>query len=407
MALRKHRITHTLHYPSIVPKADFPFLSSEILHIRKDSDSALLSSRRDEHFHHSSDPNYWNPMLDDEDWPIHKILCSSSNREFSIDKRPKSDCIRGIYFNPEGKQPEFMWIKTGVTEDHNGLWTSFAVLSNLPGTTRGERPQLTEVISDTTFCPTIYPPIAMYQCGTGRMLFTHEKQNLSLASIDDGFSCWKGPVLFLGMWRDLETRDLRYIVDKLRDLWDCSWRRQLLYPPPCVETVPGVRMNCNGDIDLMDCPELEEVKMGAQYLGPDHPNRMDNNGEIPVGSLIGLPLFCVSLGWSFIWRDRTHDDYAFVDALKILHPGVAEYAITCGTVYVFRKDLKPLHTAHLLALIEYCHELEPDVSLAESPERNRRLLARASKAGFEQFWEEILMRRVFRDCRDLPSPYDV
>ncbi|KAK0642607.1 SET domain and MYND-type zinc finger protein 6 [Lasiodiplodia hormozganensis] len=159
------------------------------------------------------------------DSPIHKILCREY-REFDLSSRPTTDHHLAIFFAPEKRKPELIWVNCPWKGDeHTGLWQC-----------ADSRPYLdaplgmSQIQSNDVLKRPLTDTIRIDYRDT--FLIDGSPPNLAVKSLcprRSKLTDWRGPLLAYGLQglgmprsyiepnksRDLDLNDFRHIVDFL------------------------------------------------------------------------------------------------------------------------------------------------------------------------------------------------
>ena len=241
--------------------------------------------------------------------------------------------------------------------------------------------------------------------------------NPSVAAISaellDGF---KGPLLFTGRCADLDTMDFRHIVDHLHAEYDWAVREREAQDEGYIV---AVRVNCLGDIMVLDRPLYEPCKVADNFFHPEEKHL------IPVTAKLGLPLVTHSVPAALTWKNRTTGPKGLHYHMNMGFSGLNpdDWKILMGTVQIARKDKKPLHVAHVEALIGYLIligggglEAEMDKTVegdampgldAAYREKSQLVMARACKVHFVEYLEKWMEKIGRPRYGNVGSPYDV
>jgi hypothetical protein len=215
------------------------------------------------------------------------------------------------------------------------------------------------------------------------------KENQSLLKIDKELSQWiHGPFIAMGVngpfttdciptnapcyeqVYDLESIDLRHIVDRLRGEYFRSGMECRIYEEGSQEKAKGVRMNCLGDRDIC-CRRAYMPVDAVKSLCSE-----ETDFPSPLVDKVGIPLVLRKLPQSMAWRGRhvrgvpcaTSNGAALLDLHSIfelfkdpLHPmdiayltrKLEENAAGIGSCVVVRRDGQPLDHKLMYALETY------------------------------------------------------
>ncbi|KAI1293279.1 hypothetical protein F5Y03DRAFT_333088 [Xylaria venustula] len=215
-------------------------------------------------------------------------------------------------------------------------------------------------------------------------------------------------------YRDIDLEDFRHITDYFIT-YDASHR------------IPGVRINCRGDQEVLKKPPFQEVK-----LTPWDPIFTDHDTS-DIAERIGLPIFTKSCPPAHSWQNT--DDSKMYENMSAtyLHlccdpeakPDIAQgipgwgsapmkWQNRVGSVIVVRQDQKPLSPWHVEALCRYCLE-EAGAYLAHSndgygpdePMSKDLALSMICRPTFSIFWQTFhkeIDEKGGSIC-DVSSPY--
>jgi len=226
--------------------------------------------------------------------------------------------------------------------------------------------------------------------------------------------CCKGNILFIGHRAHLDMTSLRHIVDMMHMEYDKSLRQ---LGDKGKGYIPGVRINCIGDRLSSDRPSLEACKVTDVFY------EKDENLLIWIVSKLGIDLFARTIPPALPWRNRSGGykglHHAWNFGFAQLNP--SEWSAGLGSVYVARKDKKPLLVAHIAALMAYLYSIgsEQVQEILDSKEswnlafkfdeafemHNDLLLQKSSKEGFERFWTNWMEEEGRQKYGDVSSPY--
>jgi len=242
-------------------------------------------------------------------------------------------------------------------------------------------------------------------------------RNKSMGNIaPELLGCCKGSVLFVGHRAHLDMTSFRHIADMMYMEYDKS-RRQL--GDKMKGYIPGVRINCIGDRLVSDRPTLEACKVTDGFY------EKDENLLMWIASKLGIDLFARTISPALPWRNRSGGykglNHAWNFGFAQLNP--SEWSASLGSVYVARKDKKPLLVAHIAALLAYLCSIGSgqvrEILISKEPwtlapkfdvvfeMHNDVLLQTASKEGFELFWTKWIEEEGRKKYGDVPSPYAV
>jgi hypothetical protein len=287
------------------------------------------------------------------DRPVHKILCSTF-KAFGIEKAPP-DHYRGIFFPEREDKPRFVW----VHQNSNGMVRPESLMDdNLPGVN-------VEVLEEGQYnllLDRLHQPMRFLAQGRygsdGRLEMVGER-NASMGTIDKELDeDIRGPVLFHGLESHLDMMDFRHAVDYLR-IWFVS--RFVMEAPESI-SIEGVRINCIGDILIAGRPPFEAWKVPYWRKIEANPVVCDEELEIPMAELIGLPLRTHMLPdmQALSWRQRNirgipYFSYENNISYSVMNP--SQWLLPVGSIVVTRKNYQALHPGQIEALCRYCNQV--------------------------------------------------
>ncbi|CAO2653915.1 Nn.00g106480.m01.CDS01 [Neocucurbitaria sp. VM-36] len=288
------------------------------------------------------------------DWPIHKLVCKDY-QEF-LPTRPSSDHHSVINFPVNEGKPRFAWVRyidgysRPYPEDLLHLGCE-AVKFHGDGFVEVGLSRLLHRHIEPHHVNLSIPEAAQLCLCCNRDL----APNQSLAKVDHELAdLFRGPVLAWATYCkedrvrkpsdiDLTPMDFRHAVDHLRYLYsECEATFRAVGQKP---SVTAVRMNCEGDQHVLGRPPLEHVHEPASIL------QTVTNVHAPVADIVGLPLIILKAPVAPVWRDRhlhVRTQNLKAPMLNPVHP-----TTDTGSLIICRKDGKPLHPTHVVALMSY------------------------------------------------------
>ncbi|KAK7534904.1 uncharacterized protein J3D65DRAFT_428085 [Phyllosticta citribraziliensis] len=420
------------------------------------------------------------------DWPTHKLLCETFS-EFNDSTRPSTDHIRGFLLHDDREKPDLIWLhcprgehprEDGVQHEN---WKARIGESQLgePSSTLQihHNPRLDILLSNN-----------IWLVWRANFFAEGSKPNRCVGAITDSYEFydWRGPLVMYSthglkdddQCRDLDMADFRHVVDFLsiyrskhqnglknhfrsrrinsagthledpestdaKSADNTNWEDYLKnfgdsyeaidlaesyrIDRPCPDTVWGVRINCEGDVEKYGRPKFEAVRVlvtDRVFTGELRRDRWTSE----IADRIGIPISTRKYKAKVDWRqrfERTNQEATFLHINCNEKPGEkagwgwcpVEWQMPCGSVLVVRQDKKPLHPLHAEALSEYCqHRAEPIFQIAneraaeDNPDNpgeklvKKVALARLTQSDFEKTWEKVLRRN--QGGPEVKSPYE-
>jgi hypothetical protein len=241
--------------------------------------------------------------------------------------------------------------------------------------------------------------------------------NKPLMKVDREFHNGFGrPFFYYSSKQHLDTMSFRHIVGALFISRGHSWRAHAnanLAPGQ----VPAVLVNCFGDKQVFKRARTEAFRVPADFY------ECKFIRSIPVAKKIGIPMVFYPIAHEAAWHGRTHGNFPYDMNPQLTLISPLNWECTWGTVSVARKDKKPLHTAHLEALMNYCWELDhsqiydfsdlPRGTYWTEPIQDRcnkhhqALIKKASKEDFKAFWDDWWLGPGRDQYGWVDSPYDI
>jgi hypothetical protein len=375
--------------------------------------------------------SYCSRACQKNDWQTHKLLCATFST-FATSERPTKEHYRAVLFDPDKKKPEFIWLLCKWHEDD------------------GDRYQLpkSETITGHDVPPQTVP--VQYNrrlerrllntiCFTYRdtFLIDGSRPNKSIAAITSTqpgkYHDWRGPVMAYAKdgdeldppaCKDFDMADFRHAADYL-----LSYCYVPLLTQTHVQQVKGVRINCEGDIKMLNRPPFEEIEL------PITDSIFTEHDTSDIADRIGISILTRRCLPDPRWANGEHEIFKLSSPFNnqdatFLHRCLDTKAVSdpskgslgwgwcsqqwqneVGSVVVIRKDKKPLLPLHMEALTTYCRkEALPIVShslgeySSEEPVSKEHVLQLICRPMFIIFWYKFIEEK-----EDLtsPSPYDV
>jgi hypothetical protein len=374
--------------------------------------------------------SYCSQACQKNDWRTHKLLCATFST-FATSERPTKEHYRAVLFDPDKKKPEFIWLLCKWHEDDDGRY-------QLPKS---------ETITGHDFPPQ-HMPVQYNQRLERRLLnticFTYRdtflidgsRPNKSIAAITSTqpgeYHDWRGPVVAYAKdgeeldppaCKDFDMVDFRHAADYL--LSYCY------VPPPAqtnVERVKGVRINCVGDIKMLNRPPFEEIEL------PITDSIFTEHDTSDIADRIGVSILTRRCPPDPRWANGEHEifkgsspfdnqDATFLHSCldpnavgghSILSPSWGwcgwQWQERVGSVIAVRKDKKPLLLLHMEALARYCRkDVRPILGHSigecspEEPISKEQALQLICRPMFILSWYNFLGEK--KEYAD--SPYDI
>lgn len=351
-----------------------------------------------------------------DDWPLHKLLCKAFSN-FDMTTRPSNRHFRGIVFPEDECKPQVAWLKQSNIEPSMGphkiqtlqLQNDAILLRALPDTI--------DIICRENFLA----DGSQLNKSITAVLATFPKQSYR----------WRGPIVALGKkgrsasagtCRDLGMNDFRYVANEL-----IAYGGQPLYlrlPTWTLnpKVVKGVRINCVGAQKAFNKPRFEPVDIPVTH-SVFNTSPKDSS---EIADRIGLPILtqrCPVVGPSARERAQVGSlEQALERDAGILHLCCDATASHCGlpnhkwrgvgSIFVVRRDGKPLAPVHMEALCMYCKEVMYLMSHTylpvPEPMTRDSALAMIDQARFSTFWDKFLAEKREKGIIvSEPFPHDV
>ena len=324
-------------------------------------------------------------------WSLHKILCKFVK---DFQDRPEAESpgekyTRAIFFHPDEGAPRFVWLKT-MTEDgeygHPCLAACPGALAanNEKETESGEEIGMTDMKIRRNHALARRLPYNLFLSYRENFLHDGSTHNMAIDKIIDPNSphlhAWRGPMIAYGTdafddvpfsqdpsySQDLGPSDLRIIAHKLNTYY---FKYAI---SPTIEdikeelsSVVGVRINCDGDVEVEGRPRYEPMELPAY--------RSFFHAATDVSKHIELPFVVQRIPGSVAkWKKRPDTPSGNTSWVNVagtflnigckperadtgFNWGLAppEWQNDVGSVVVMRKDKKPLLPIHVFALADY------------------------------------------------------
>ncbi|KAI4957736.1 hypothetical protein J4E86_004875 [Alternaria arbusti] len=343
------------------------------------------------------------------------LLCKAY-RSYKNHIPPEPGLFKAIFFNARKTAPEWVWVRMTSQPGDEGFALQYHLMPDeqskgLVSCGNSSYNCVLKRSHDTIHmlgCLEACPASPDQLCLTG-------VSNKSMGNIaPELLQCCKGNILFIGHRAHLDMTSLRHIVDMMHMEYDKSLRQ---LGDKGKGYIPGVRINCIGDRLSSDRPSLEACKVTDGFY------EKDENLLIWIVSKLGIDLFARTIPPALPWRNRSGGykglHHAWNFGFAQLNP--SEWSAGLGSVYVARKDKKPLLVAHIAALMAYLYSIgsEQVQEILDSKEswnlafkfdeafemHNDLLLQKSSKEGFERFWTNWMEEEGRQKYGDVSSPY--
>jgi hypothetical protein len=393
-------------------------------------------------------------------WLLHKILCRTLNdfQEAPKAEGPGEEYTRAIYFHPDESAPRFIWLKTKDEIPENGCPGYLSICPGALATINNKEAESGESIlmkhlmiryNHALARPLPYTLFLSY-----REDFLHDRSthNQAIDKIIDLNSPhlhdWRGPIIAYGTdvfddipyrydpsySHDLGPSDLRIIAHRLNTYYftyDGLGLRTTEDIRQELDNVVGVRINCDGDVNIGGRPRYERTELPGYH-------QLFQQVATDVSEHIELPIVVQRIPGSVEkWKERSNHPSArspWVNtAGSYLNIGCKpdkmadswgwgfappEWQNLVGAVVVMRKDKKKLSPEHVDALVEYHqHHLmnffEQEAESSSSDEkfgmkRDRAWVMRQiTKEKFHEFYMTRNVMQTEEEKALLLSPYDV
>ena len=391
-------------------------------------------------------------------WPLHKVLCTSFK---DFQDRPKAEWpgekyTRAIYFHYDEGAPRFVWLRTCTVagDEYPWLMTFPEALTtiNEEEADSEEFPRMTKDEICHNYALARRLPYNIVVSSRDNFLNDGSTHNKASNKIIDFYSRhlheWRGPMIAHGTdvyddnplrrepsySQDLGPSDLKIIA---------HWLNTYLYKPhtpPNIKSiqqefraVSGVRINCDGDVEVDGRPRYEPMELPAYH-------RLFNQAATDISKHVQLPIVIQRIPRSVThWKKRsdTGNTAPWVNrAATFLNRACqpereetgdldyiwgfahADWQGDVGAVMVMRKDKKTLLEEHVDALAEYHEDYLSDFFQEKwesshqgvEPEMQRStawVMQEITKAKFEDFYVDWKSRQSDEAKKQQISPYDV
>lgn len=390
------------HFPQVEMPSD-----GEIMEAGSDTECAIC--RRGIKFRCTAcfSTGYCSAECKDTDWPSHKVLCHRF-KNILAGKPVGDDTMLVFCFVPNAPIPFLGWLTQEQICRLQVAWTRESGSKTTEFTTMGG-------INPIRQRPYRRPLLLMHEPHQSQ----HGIHNRSVESITGAGreSMWRGWVMAVDHSRDwMNLRDLRELAD-----FFTSYQRddaQLEVLRQDTKKVVAVRINCLDDVISHSLPEYEAVlvpKAHPVYLEPE---------SCHISRLIGLPVKT----FKYVFRpDTFHGENppaahlhrcGDIDSRTWGFPP-QKWLSNTRSVLVVRSDGKHLRPEHAEVLCHFCDEHFRDIFSLEAEakayrsgsqeERQKAFRERASREGFEKYFEEYRSYKAkwFPRWRHIPTPYEM
>ncbi|KAL1795214.1 hypothetical protein ACET3X_007030 [Alternaria dauci] len=382
-------------------------------------------------------------------WFHHKILCKTFK---DFQDRPEAEnsgekYSRAIYFHPDEDAPRFIWLKTKDKMGSDG--------DSYLGICPGALAAISKKEAESGEFIHMENATIRYNHALARLLpytlflsyrenfphdgSTHNKASdkivdLSSAHLHD----WRGPMIAYGTdvfddiphsydpsySQDLGPSDLRIVA---------HWLNTYYFSPENLRTIEnlkseltsvvGVRINCDGDVDIGGRPRYEHIELPAFHY-------IFQQTATDVSKHISLPIVVQRISGSVEkWQKRLEtspNKFPWVNTagtflnigckpqLKEISGfdwGLAplKWQNSVGSVVVMRKDKKELFPEHVHALVEYHqHHLMRFFEEASELHRDKKwVMKQITKEKFQEYYLAWTLRQAENVKVHQISPYDI
>lgn len=355
------------------------------------------------------------------DWLVHKLLCK---KFATLGKRPNPLTKRAIWFPVSKDEPQWVWLPYVENEDDGDIPRFKAFQDKETGFSHIQFVERCKILQRDLKCKLVV--------GSGDSM--HLLPNRGIIANTQGLAPipWRGSVIVYGQLGafedpsqlvDINMTDFKHIVE-----WFSAYKHTICLlehfymsnnPPGKVE---GVRINGNFHIIKHNAPKYQRL-----LVSPGHPLFMNPTVSpvSPISSRLGLNIIIsrVPFHRAVKYEVAPKVDESAMYLMFCCNPASEKgwgrpykgWAEDIDTVFVVRKDKKPLLPQHVEALIFFC-EFKLKLYFDESREapspitmNRERVLAEITQERFGAFFKEYraLKAANMPEWANVPSPYEI